>query len=88
MKVCILGDQQHCGEAKANNVESMNAEPLKKVNKNKKKLVKKLAKSYDASLASEPAHQADSPSARPRGSQVHYQVPDEEGPVPVCRRRP
>ncbi|XP_032309740.1 60S ribosomal protein L10a-2 [Drosophila ananassae] len=53
MKLCILSDQQHCGEAKANNVESMNAEPLKKVNKNKKKLVKKLANSYDAFLASE-----------------------------------
>ncbi|XP_011817731.1 PREDICTED: 60S ribosomal protein L10a isoform X2 [Colobus angolensis palliatus] len=40
--VCVLGDQQHCDEAKA----------LKKLNKNKK-LVKKLAKKYDAFLASE-----------------------------------
>uniref|UniRef100_A0AAY5KWX4 Ribosomal protein n=1 Tax=Esox lucius TaxID=8010 RepID=A0AAY5KWX4_ESOLU len=38
--VCILGDQQHCDEA------------LKKLNKNKK-MVKKLAKKYDAFLASE-----------------------------------
>uniref|UniRef100_F7BFM4 Ribosomal protein n=1 Tax=Equus caballus TaxID=9796 RepID=F7BFM4_HORSE len=38
--VCVLGDQQHCDEA------------LKKLNKNKK-LVKKLAKKYDAFLASE-----------------------------------
>ncbi|XP_037933501.1 60S ribosomal protein L10a-2 [Teleopsis dalmanni] len=52
MKVCILGDQQHCDEAKVNNVECMDAEALKKLNKNKK-LVKKLAKSYDAFLASE-----------------------------------
>ncbi|XP_061386923.1 large ribosomal subunit protein uL1 [Musca vetustissima] len=52
MKVCILGDQQHCDEAKANGVECMDAEALKKLNKNKK-LVKKLAKSYDAFLASE-----------------------------------
>lgn len=52
MKVCILGDQQHCDEAKANEVECMDAEALKKLNKNKK-LVKKLAKSYDAFLASE-----------------------------------
>ncbi|XP_001352779.1 60S ribosomal protein L10a-2 [Drosophila miranda] len=52
MKVCILGDQQHCDEAKANGVEFMDAEALKKLNKNKK-LVKKLAKSYDAFLASE-----------------------------------
>ncbi|CAL1277616.1 unnamed protein product [Larinioides sclopetarius] len=50
--VCVLGDQQHCDEAKANNVECMDAEALKKLNKNKK-LVKKLAKKYDAFLASE-----------------------------------
>jgi len=52
MKVCVLGDQQHCDEAAANGVECMDAEALKKLNKNKK-LVKKLAKSYDAFLASE-----------------------------------
>ncbi|XP_055934309.1 60S ribosomal protein L10a-2-like [Argiope bruennichi] len=50
--VCVLGDQQHCDEAKANNVACMDAEALKKLNKNKK-LVKKLAKKYDAFLASE-----------------------------------
>lgn len=50
--VCILGDQQHCDEAKANEIECMDAEALKKLNKNKK-LVKKLAKKYDAFLASE-----------------------------------
>ena len=43
MQVCILGDQQHCDEAKANNVPFMDAEALKKLNKNKK-LVKKLGK--------------------------------------------
>lgn len=52
MQVCILGDQQHCDEAKANEVPFMDAEALKKLNKNKK-LVKKLAKKYDAFLASE-----------------------------------
>lgn len=52
MKVCVLGDQQHCDEAKANDVPFMDAEALKKLNKNKK-LVKKLAKKYDAFLASE-----------------------------------
>ena len=41
MQVCILGDQQHCDEAKANNLPSMDAEALKKLNKNKK-LVKQL----------------------------------------------
>lgn len=50
--VCILGDQQHCDEAAANNLPFMDAEALKKLNKNKK-LVKKLAKKYDAFLASE-----------------------------------
>lgn len=43
MQVCILGDQQHCDEAKANNLPSMDAEALKKLNKNKK-LVKQLGK--------------------------------------------
>ena len=43
MKVCVLGDQQHCDEAKANNIANMDAEALKKLNKNKK-LVKKLGK--------------------------------------------
>ncbi|KAJ1526198.1 hypothetical protein ONE63_009357 [Megalurothrips usitatus] len=52
MQVCMLGDQQHCDEAKALNVPFMDAEALKKLNKNKK-LVKKLAKQYDAFLASE-----------------------------------
>ncbi|CAG7723843.1 unnamed protein product [Allacma fusca] len=52
MAVCVLGDQQHCDEATANNVPCMDAEALKKLNKNKK-LVKKLAKKYDAFLASE-----------------------------------
>lgn len=43
MQVCVLGDQQHCDEAKANNIPYMDAEALKKLNKNKK-LVKKLGK--------------------------------------------
>merc|ERR1712062_323065 len=52
MRVCVLGDQQHCDEAKANELPSMDVEALKKLNKNKK-LVKKLAKKYDAFLASD-----------------------------------
>lgn len=44
MQVCVLGDQQHCDEAKANNIPYMDAEALKKLNKNKK-LVKKLGTS-------------------------------------------
>ncbi|RZF35221.1 hypothetical protein LSTR_LSTR015863 [Laodelphax striatellus] len=43
MQVCVLGDQQHCDEAKANNVPFMDVEALKKLNKNKK-LVKKLGR--------------------------------------------
>merc|ERR1712209_34541 len=50
--VCILGDQQHCDEAKSKGIPSMSADDLKKLNKNKKE-VKKLAKKYDAFLASE-----------------------------------
>ncbi|KAL3881202.1 hypothetical protein ACJMK2_027658 [Sinanodonta woodiana] len=52
MKVCILGDQVHCDQAKANSLPYMDADALKKLNKDKK-LVKKLAKRYDAFLASE-----------------------------------
>jgi len=52
MQVCILGDQAHCDEAAAAGYPHMDAEALKKLNKNKK-LVKKLAKKYDAFLASE-----------------------------------
>ena len=47
-----VGDQQHCDEAKAVEIPYMDIEALKKLNKNKK-LVKKLAKKYDAFLASE-----------------------------------
>ena len=43
LKVCILGDASHCDEAKANDLPFMDAESLKKLNKNKK-LVKKLGK--------------------------------------------
>merc|ERR1711970_1683973 len=50
--VCIFGDQQHCDEAKEKNYPFMSADDLKKLNK-QKKLVKKLAKKYDAFLASE-----------------------------------
>nr|ABZ04225.1 ribosomal protein rpl10a [Lineus viridis] len=52
LKICVLGDQQHCDEAKANELPNMDVEALKKLNKNKK-LVKKLAKKYDGFLASD-----------------------------------
>ena len=48
----MLGDQQHCDEATANGLPCMSQEDLKKLNKDKKK-VKKLAKSYDAFMASD-----------------------------------
>ncbi|XP_074038931.1 large ribosomal subunit protein uL1-like [Leptinotarsa decemlineata] len=50
MQVCVLGDQQHCDEAKANGVPFMDVEALKKLNKHKK-LVKKLPKKYDVFIA-------------------------------------
>merc|ERR1712006_43567 len=52
MKVCILGDAQHIVEANKLNIETMDVEALKKLNKNKK-LIKKLAKKYNAFLASD-----------------------------------
>ena len=51
-RVCILGDQAHCDEAKEKGIPCMQADDLKKLNKDKKK-VKKLAKSYDAFLCSD-----------------------------------
>lgn len=52
LRICVLGDAQHIDEANANSIPSMDVEALKKLNKNKK-LVKKLAKKYDAFLASD-----------------------------------
>ncbi|KJE96494.1 large subunit ribosomal protein 1 [Capsaspora owczarzaki ATCC 30864] len=52
MKVCILGDQQHLDQAQAAGLPTMSVDDLKKMNKNKK-LIKKMAKSYDAFLASD-----------------------------------
>merc|ERR1712047_186013 len=52
MSVCVLGDQQHIDEATSNGVPCKDVDSLKKLNKNKK-LVKKLAKEYDAFLASD-----------------------------------
>jgi len=52
MKVCVLGDQVHCDQAAANELPHMSSDDLKKLNKDKKK-VKRLAKKYDAFLASE-----------------------------------
>lgn len=52
MSVAILGDAHDCDRAKEIGLEFMSVEDLKKLNKNKK-LIKKLAKKYDAFLASE-----------------------------------
>jgi large subunit ribosomal protein L10Ae len=52
MSVCVLGDAHHCDEALKLNLPHMSAEDLKKLNKNKKS-IKKLAKRYDAFVASE-----------------------------------
>merc|ERR1712173_380063 len=51
-KVCILGNQAHIDQAIANGIPHMSVDDLKKLNKDKK-LVKKLAKQYDAFLASD-----------------------------------
>ena len=50
--MCVFGDQHHLDEANAAGIPCQSADDLKKLNKNKK-LIKKLAKSYDAFLASE-----------------------------------
>merc|ERR1719201_453872 len=48
----MLGDAAHCEKAQKANVPFKSVDDLKKLNKNKK-LVKKLAQSYDAFLASQ-----------------------------------
>merc|ERR1712019_110191 len=50
--VCVLGNQAHIDEATKHGIPHMSVEDLKKLNKDKK-LVKKLAKKYDAFLASD-----------------------------------
>ncbi|CAF4240197.1 unnamed protein product [Rotaria socialis] len=50
--VCVLGDERHCDEARANNIPAMTIDDLKKLNKDKK-LIRKLAHQYDAFLASD-----------------------------------
>jgi len=52
MSICILGDQFDIDRAKHLGIDSMSAEDLKKLNKNKK-LIKKLARKYDSFLSSE-----------------------------------
>ena len=52
MTICVLGDAHDIDRAKQLGVDVMSVDDLKKMNKNKK-LVKKLAKKYDAFLASE-----------------------------------
>merc|ERR1712164_64232 len=53
LKVCILGDAVHCEQAQKANLPFKSVDDLKKLNKNKK-MVKKLAQSFDAFLASQP----------------------------------
>ena len=52
LKLCMLGDAQHCEEARSLGLDAMSVDDLKKLNKDKK-LVKKLAKKYHGFLASD-----------------------------------
>merc|ERR1712226_1274429 len=52
MKVCVLGDAVHCEQAQRAGLPFKSVDDLKKLNKNKK-LVKKLAQSFDGFLASQ-----------------------------------
>jgi len=52
MSICILGDQHDIDRAKHHDFEFMSVDDLKKLNKNKK-LIKKMARKYDAFIASE-----------------------------------
>ncbi|KAA8911975.1 hypothetical protein TRICI_003661 [Trichomonascus ciferrii] len=52
MTICVFGDAVDVDRAKGCGVDAMSVEDLKKLNKNKK-LIKKLAKKYNAFVASE-----------------------------------
>ncbi|CAH2226461.1 60S ribosomal protein L10a-like [Pararge aegeria] len=52
IQVCILGDQKHCEEAASLNAPFMNIDELRNINQNKK-LIRQLAKQFDAFLVSE-----------------------------------
>ncbi|CAN6654697.1 large ribosomal subunit protein uL1B [Trichomonascus vanleenenianus] len=52
MKICVLGNANDLDRAKSAGVDSMSTDDLKKLNKNKK-LIKKLAKKYNAFVASD-----------------------------------
>ncbi|KAI8320347.1 60S ribosomal protein L1-B, partial [Martensiomyces pterosporus] len=52
MTVCLLGDAHDCDKAKAIDMPFKSVDDLKKLNKNKK-LIKKMAASFDAFIASE-----------------------------------
>ena len=52
MGISVLGDQHDIDRAKHHSIDAMSADDLKKLNKNKK-LIKKLARKYDAFLASD-----------------------------------
>lgn len=52
MKVCVLGDAVHCEAAQKADMPFKSVDDLKKLNKNKK-MVKKLARTFDAFLASQ-----------------------------------
>jgi large subunit ribosomal protein L10Ae len=51
MKICVLGDAVHCEGAQKIEMPFKSVDDLKKLNKNKK-MVKKLAQSFDAFMAS------------------------------------
>jgi large subunit ribosomal protein L10Ae len=52
MKICVLGDAVHCDGAQKMDMPFKSVDDLKKLNKNKK-MVKKLARSADAFMASQ-----------------------------------
>ncbi len=52
LSISVLGDQHDIDRAKHHGVDAMSSDDLKKLNKNKK-LIKKLARKYDAFIASD-----------------------------------
>lgn len=51
-RICLYGDEVHCDEARANHIDCMSVEDLKRLNKNRRR-IRKLEHRYDVFLASE-----------------------------------
>jgi hypothetical protein len=80
LAICVLGDQHDIDRAKHHGVDAMSTDDLKKLNKNKK-LIKKLARKYEAFVASDALIKQYVTSA-PQTHTVHALTREQDSPSP------